>query len=183
MMLSLCLSYWNQRRERLQWTQDHVTGTMQQWSVVLFTDECWVTVHRNDGVAEEKVFWVQSGTEETPPAVLCALVQMLWDDSHPHLWSLSGFSYTNWMMTKSAKSFSTIFSVSCRGEVSGGQLLVPSTTIYHDRAALRLSRSEFRNRPRFGHGWRPLTHFEWSFQSLWWDLWGKYSHTSSLCPC
>uniref|UniRef100_A0A3B4ZXC1 Transposase Tc1-like domain-containing protein n=1 Tax=Stegastes partitus TaxID=144197 RepID=A0A3B4ZXC1_9TELE len=28
------------RRERLQWAQDHVTWTMQQWSTVLFTDEC-----------------------------------------------------------------------------------------------------------------------------------------------
>uniref|UniRef100_A0A3B4YEN0 Transposase Tc1-like domain-containing protein n=1 Tax=Seriola lalandi dorsalis TaxID=1841481 RepID=A0A3B4YEN0_SERLL len=37
------------RRERLQWAQDHVTWTMQQWSTVLFTDECWVTLHRNDG--------------------------------------------------------------------------------------------------------------------------------------
>ncbi|XP_040889325.1 chitinase-3-like protein 1 [Toxotes jaculatrix] len=31
------------------WAQDHVTWTMQQWSTVLFTDECRVTVHRNDG--------------------------------------------------------------------------------------------------------------------------------------
>ncbi|KAI3367222.1 hypothetical protein L3Q82_008273 [Scortum barcoo] len=37
------------RRERLQWAQDHVTWTMQQWSTVLFTDECRVTLHRNDG--------------------------------------------------------------------------------------------------------------------------------------
>ncbi|KAI3355169.1 hypothetical protein L3Q82_017878, partial [Scortum barcoo] len=37
------------RRERLQWAQDHVTWTMQQWSTVLFIDECWVTLHRNDG--------------------------------------------------------------------------------------------------------------------------------------
>uniref|UniRef100_A0A3B5AE63 Transposase Tc1-like domain-containing protein n=1 Tax=Stegastes partitus TaxID=144197 RepID=A0A3B5AE63_9TELE len=28
------------RRVRLQWAQDHVTWTMQQWSTVLFTDEC-----------------------------------------------------------------------------------------------------------------------------------------------
>uniref|UniRef100_A0A3B4Z9U4 Transposase Tc1-like domain-containing protein n=1 Tax=Stegastes partitus TaxID=144197 RepID=A0A3B4Z9U4_9TELE len=34
------------RRERLQWTQDHVTWTMQQWSTVLFADECRVTLHR-----------------------------------------------------------------------------------------------------------------------------------------
>uniref|UniRef100_A0A671UB61 Transposase Tc1-like domain-containing protein n=1 Tax=Sparus aurata TaxID=8175 RepID=A0A671UB61_SPAAU len=27
------------RRERLQWAQDHVTWTMQQWSTVLFTDK------------------------------------------------------------------------------------------------------------------------------------------------
>ncbi|RXN28893.1 Transposable element Tcb1 [Labeo rohita] len=37
------------RRERLQWAQDHVTWTMQQWSTVLFTDECRVTLQRNDG--------------------------------------------------------------------------------------------------------------------------------------
>uniref|UniRef100_A0A3B3QX33 Tc1-like transposase DDE domain-containing protein n=1 Tax=Paramormyrops kingsleyae TaxID=1676925 RepID=A0A3B3QX33_9TELE len=36
------------RRERLQWAQDHVTWTMQQWTTVLFTDECRVTLHRND---------------------------------------------------------------------------------------------------------------------------------------
>uniref|UniRef100_A0A671XWQ0 Tc1-like transposase DDE domain-containing protein n=1 Tax=Sparus aurata TaxID=8175 RepID=A0A671XWQ0_SPAAU len=30
-------------------SQDHVTWTMQQWSTVLFTDECRVTLHRNDG--------------------------------------------------------------------------------------------------------------------------------------
>uniref|UniRef100_A0A3B5ARU7 Transposase Tc1-like domain-containing protein n=1 Tax=Stegastes partitus TaxID=144197 RepID=A0A3B5ARU7_9TELE len=29
-------------RERLQWAQDHVTWTMQQWSTFLFTDECRV---------------------------------------------------------------------------------------------------------------------------------------------
>uniref|UniRef100_A0A3B5BL52 Transposase Tc1-like domain-containing protein n=1 Tax=Stegastes partitus TaxID=144197 RepID=A0A3B5BL52_9TELE len=38
------------RRERLEWAQDHVTWTMQQWSTVLFTDECRVTLHRNDGL-------------------------------------------------------------------------------------------------------------------------------------
>uniref|UniRef100_A0A3B5AIF8 Transposase Tc1-like domain-containing protein n=1 Tax=Stegastes partitus TaxID=144197 RepID=A0A3B5AIF8_9TELE len=32
----------------LNWAQDHVTWTMQQWSTVLFTDECRVTLHRND---------------------------------------------------------------------------------------------------------------------------------------
>uniref|UniRef100_A0A3B5B5P7 Transposase Tc1-like domain-containing protein n=1 Tax=Stegastes partitus TaxID=144197 RepID=A0A3B5B5P7_9TELE len=32
------------RRERLQWAQDHVTWTMQQWSTVLFTDERRVTL-------------------------------------------------------------------------------------------------------------------------------------------
>uniref|UniRef100_A0A3P9I9K5 Transposase Tc1-like domain-containing protein n=1 Tax=Oryzias latipes TaxID=8090 RepID=A0A3P9I9K5_ORYLA len=39
---------WNARRP-LQWTHNHVTWTMQQWSTVLFTGEVWVTVHRNDG--------------------------------------------------------------------------------------------------------------------------------------
>uniref|UniRef100_A0A3B5A2U8 Tc1-like transposase DDE domain-containing protein n=1 Tax=Stegastes partitus TaxID=144197 RepID=A0A3B5A2U8_9TELE len=33
-------------RERLQWAQDHVIWTMQQWSTVPFTDEC--LLHRND---------------------------------------------------------------------------------------------------------------------------------------
>uniref|UniRef100_A0A3B3QA75 Tc1-like transposase DDE domain-containing protein n=1 Tax=Paramormyrops kingsleyae TaxID=1676925 RepID=A0A3B3QA75_9TELE len=33
---------------RLTFAQDHVTWTMQQWSTVLFTDECRVTLHRND---------------------------------------------------------------------------------------------------------------------------------------
>uniref|UniRef100_A0A3B5AD51 Tc1-like transposase DDE domain-containing protein n=1 Tax=Stegastes partitus TaxID=144197 RepID=A0A3B5AD51_9TELE len=37
------------RREHLQWAQDHVTWTMQQWSTVLFTDERRVTLHRNYG--------------------------------------------------------------------------------------------------------------------------------------
>uniref|UniRef100_A0A3P9L9R8 Tc1-like transposase DDE domain-containing protein n=1 Tax=Oryzias latipes TaxID=8090 RepID=A0A3P9L9R8_ORYLA len=36
-------------RERLQWAQDQATCTMQQWSTLLFTDECWVTLHRNNG--------------------------------------------------------------------------------------------------------------------------------------
>uniref|UniRef100_A0A3B5A9Y7 Transposase Tc1-like domain-containing protein n=1 Tax=Stegastes partitus TaxID=144197 RepID=A0A3B5A9Y7_9TELE len=36
-------------RRPLQWAQDHVIWTMQQWSTVLFTDECRVTLHRNDG--------------------------------------------------------------------------------------------------------------------------------------
>uniref|UniRef100_A0A3Q1C4Q4 Tc1-like transposase DDE domain-containing protein n=1 Tax=Amphiprion ocellaris TaxID=80972 RepID=A0A3Q1C4Q4_AMPOC len=36
------------RRDRLQWAQEHVTWTMQQWSTVLFTGECRVTLHRND---------------------------------------------------------------------------------------------------------------------------------------
>uniref|UniRef100_A0A3B3H6E9 Transposase Tc1-like domain-containing protein n=1 Tax=Oryzias latipes TaxID=8090 RepID=A0A3B3H6E9_ORYLA len=40
---------WNDRRplqvtpltpRHLQWKQDHVTWTMQQWSTILFTDEC-----------------------------------------------------------------------------------------------------------------------------------------------
>uniref|UniRef100_A0A3B4T863 Transposase Tc1-like domain-containing protein n=1 Tax=Seriola dumerili TaxID=41447 RepID=A0A3B4T863_SERDU len=48
------------RCERLQWAQDHcpghhVTWTMQQWSTVLFTDECRVTLHRNDGA------WLNEG--------------------------------------------------------------------------------------------------------------------------
>ena len=32
-----------------RWAQDHVTWTMQRWSTVLFTGECRVTLHRNDG--------------------------------------------------------------------------------------------------------------------------------------
>uniref|UniRef100_A0A3P8TVV3 Transposase Tc1-like domain-containing protein n=1 Tax=Amphiprion percula TaxID=161767 RepID=A0A3P8TVV3_AMPPE len=36
------------RRDHLQWAQEHVTWTMQQWSTVLFTGECRVTLHRND---------------------------------------------------------------------------------------------------------------------------------------
>uniref|UniRef100_A0A8C5HEH9 Transposase Tc1-like domain-containing protein n=1 Tax=Gouania willdenowi TaxID=441366 RepID=A0A8C5HEH9_GOUWI len=36
-------------RDRLQWAQDHVTWTMQQGCTFLLTDECWVTLHRNDG--------------------------------------------------------------------------------------------------------------------------------------
>uniref|UniRef100_A0A3Q1ETL2 Uncharacterized protein n=1 Tax=Acanthochromis polyacanthus TaxID=80966 RepID=A0A3Q1ETL2_9TELE len=34
---------------QLQALQDHVTWTMQQWSTVLFTAECRVTLLRNDG--------------------------------------------------------------------------------------------------------------------------------------
>ncbi|XP_073690832.1 uncharacterized protein [Garra rufa] len=33
------------RRERMQWAQDHVIWTMQQWSTVLFTHECRVTLY------------------------------------------------------------------------------------------------------------------------------------------
>ncbi|RXN29207.1 Transposable element Tcb1 [Labeo rohita] len=40
------------RRERLQWAQDHVTWTMQQWSTDLLTDECRVTLHRSAGEGE-----------------------------------------------------------------------------------------------------------------------------------
>uniref|UniRef100_A0A3P8RZ38 HTH cro/C1-type domain-containing protein n=1 Tax=Amphiprion percula TaxID=161767 RepID=A0A3P8RZ38_AMPPE len=37
------------RNQLHRFAQDHVTWTMQQWSTVLFTDECRVTLHRNDG--------------------------------------------------------------------------------------------------------------------------------------
>ncbi|KAM9436105.1 very long chain fatty acid elongase 2 isoform 2-T2 [Clarias gariepinus] len=37
------------RCERLQWAQDHVTWTMQQWSTVLFTDECQQRCWRRRG--------------------------------------------------------------------------------------------------------------------------------------
>uniref|UniRef100_A0A671YEE8 Transposase Tc1-like domain-containing protein n=1 Tax=Sparus aurata TaxID=8175 RepID=A0A671YEE8_SPAAU len=53
-------------RQRLQWAQDHVTWTMQQWFTVLFTDECWVTLHRNDGRQNSCIPNMQSGiTKQT----------------------------------------------------------------------------------------------------------------------
>ncbi|KAI3361517.1 hypothetical protein L3Q82_013667 [Scortum barcoo] len=62
------------RRERLQWAQDHVTWTMQQWCTVLFTDECQVTLHRNDGrqalLGEGESIWDQLKQrldDRTPP--------------------------------------------------------------------------------------------------------------------
>uniref|UniRef100_A0A671VCX3 Transposase Tc1-like domain-containing protein n=1 Tax=Sparus aurata TaxID=8175 RepID=A0A671VCX3_SPAAU len=43
------------RRERLQWAQDHVTWTMQQWSTVLFTDELFpLPLHRPGGPPGQK---------------------------------------------------------------------------------------------------------------------------------
>uniref|UniRef100_A0A3B4ADK0 Transposase Tc1-like domain-containing protein n=1 Tax=Periophthalmus magnuspinnatus TaxID=409849 RepID=A0A3B4ADK0_9GOBI len=49
-------------RERLQWAQDHVTWTMQHWSTILFTDECRVTLHRNDG---HQRCWRRRGEQHT----------------------------------------------------------------------------------------------------------------------